>query len=81
MFNLSRIKLWLVAAAGGAGAILLLLLRVFNAGKKSQEADSLVEGKRQENELDSRINSAHHAGNDARVQQPTNDPNDRANRH
>lgn len=84
MFGLSRIKVWLVAAAGGVVAILLLLLRIFNLGKDSAKSDQLKDTMRESDELQDRLAAGHAAGADAAANggelQYDKDPNDRANR-
>lgn len=79
MFGLSRIKVWLVAAAGGVTAVALLLLRIFYLGKESAKSDQLKDTMRESDELQDRLAAGHAAGNDAPAGGVLNDPNDRAN--
>lgn len=85
MFGLSRIKVWLVAAAGGAVAILLLLWRIFNLGKESSKMSQLEDTMRESDELQDRLAAGHAAGADAaadggKLLPIDKDPNNRANR-
>lgn len=58
MSLLAKLKLWGIGAIAAVGVILTAVALIFNAGRRQQRADEIIDDRRQEERVDDRIEDA-----------------------